>query len=342
MDQDLLKVGPQSAGADPGPACYDRGGENPTVTDAALVLGYLRPEWFLNGEMRINQPLAEKAIKETICHPLKMSVEEAASSIFRIMVSRNVAAVREITVERGLDPREFSLVGFGGGGPMFAPMIAIELDIPEVIIPPVPALFSAWGMLTSDLEYQNSKTILLPLNQGTLNDIKQAANDVSKKAEDIMLAQVENRIPIVVKKYLSLRYQGQEHTLDVEYLDSSSIDTIEASFNKIHSDRYGHQFDEKLEVVSVRSRIIGEVRKPDLSKIIKHEPSNSEVLTTKLFDYSSGGFVEAPVVNRESLVPDQVVEGPMVIKENTAITVIHGSQVAVSDQLGLLTVRGKK
>ncbi len=157
-----------------------------------------------------------------------------------------------------------------------------------------------------------------------------------------MLAQVEDRIPIVVKKYLSLRYQGQEHTLDVEYLDSSSIDTIEASFNKIHSERYGHQFDEKLEVVSVRSRIIGEVRKPDLSKIIKHEPSNSEVLTTKLFDYSSGGFVEAPVVNRESLVPDQAVEGPIVIKENTAITVIHGSQVAVSDQLGLLTVRGKK
>ncbi|MBO68658.1 MAG: methylhydantoinase [Acidiferrobacteraceae bacterium] len=342
LDQDLLKVGPQSAGAAPGPACYDRGGNNPTVTDAALVLGYLRPEWFLNGEMSINQSLAEKAIEEMICQPLKMSIEEAASSIFRIMVSKNVAAVREITVERGLDPREFSLVGFGGGGPMFAPMIALELDIPEVLIPPVPALFSAWGMLTSDLEYQNSKTILLPLNQDTVEIIKQQANAIANDAEAIMLAQVEGRIQVVVKKYLSLRYQGQEHTLDVEYLDNSSIDTIEASFNKIHSERYGHQFDEKMEVVSVRSRIIGKVKKPDLSKIIKHEPSSSEVLTTRLFDYSSGEFVEAPVVNRESLIPDQVVGGPMVIKENTAITVIHSSQVAVSDQLGLLTVRGKK
>jgi N-methylhydantoinase A len=342
LDQDLLKVGPQSAGADPGPACYGRGGANPTVTDAALVLGYLRPEWFLNGEMHIDQSLAEKSLQEMICQPLKISVEEAASSIFRIMVSKTVAAVREITVERGLDPREFSLVGFGGGGPMFAPMIAMELDIPEVIIPPVPALFSAWGMLTSDLEYQNSKTILLPLNQDTLVVIKQQANAIAKEAEDIMLAQVENRIPIVVKKYLSLRYHGQEHALDVEYIDKSSIETIEASFNKIHSGRYGHQFDEKLEVVSVRSRIIGEVRKPDLSKVIKHEPSNSEVLTTRLFDYSAGEFVEAAVVNRESLVPDQVVEGPMVIKENTAITVIHGSQMAVSDHLGLLTVRRSK
>ena len=342
MDQDLLKVGPQSAGADPGPACYDRGGKNPTVTDAALVLGYLRPEWFLNGEMHIDQSLAEKALQETICEPLKMSVSEAASSIFRIMVSKTVAAVREITVERGLDPREFSLVGFGGAGPMFAPMIAMELDIPEVLIPPVPALFSAWGMLTSDLEYQNSKTILLPFNADTLPVVQKHATEIANEAESIMVLQVQDTIPILVKKYLSLRYQGQEHTLDVEYVDKSSIETIEASFNKIHSERYGHQFEEKLEVVAVRSRIIGEVRKPDLSKVIKHDSSNNEVLTTKLFDYSSGNSVEAPVVNRESLVPDQVMEGPLVIKENTSITVIHGKQVAVSDQLGLLTIRRKK
>tara|TARA_Y100000780_G_scaffold56176_2_gene48549 strand:+ start:207 stop:2249 length:2043 start_codon:yes stop_codon:yes gene_type:complete len=342
LDQDLLKVGPQSAGADPGPACYDRGGINPTVTDAALVLGYLRPEWFLNGEMHIDQSLAEKALQETICKPLKMSVSEAASSIFRIMVSKTVAAVREITVERGLDPREFSLVGFGGAGPMFAPMIAMELDIPEVLIPPVPALFSAWGMLTSDLEYQNSKTILLPLNGDTLAEVQKYADEIASDAENVMLAQVQDTIPILVKKYLSLRYQGQEHTLDVEYSEGSSIETIETSFNKIHSDRYGHQFEEKLEVVAVRSRIIGEVSKPDLSKFIKHDSSHDTSLTTKLYDFSAGDFLEAPVVNRESLVPDQVVEGPLVIKENTSITVIHGKQVAVSDELGLLTIRRKK
>ena len=342
LDQDLLKVGPQSAGADPGPACYERGGTNPTVTDAALILGYLRPEWFLNGEMHINQTLAEKALQETLCNPLKMSVEEAASSIFRIMVSKNVAAVREITVERGLDPREFSLVGFGGGGPMFAPMIALELDIPEVVIPPVPALFSAWGMLTSDLEYQNSKTILSPLNKDTLSDIQSQITEIAADAESIMLAQVDGRIPVTTRKYLSLRYQGQEHTLDVEITEDSSIDAIETSFNNIHRERYGHKFDEKMEVVSVRSRIIGEVRKPELSKIIKHKSSTEEIMTTRLFYYSSGNFVEAPVVNRESLAPKQAVEGPMVIKENTAITVIHGGQVAMPDELGLLTVRRAK
>tara|TARA_B100000029_G_scaffold495532_1_gene560609 strand:+ start:2435 stop:4471 length:2037 start_codon:yes stop_codon:yes gene_type:complete len=342
LDQDLLKVGPQSAGADPGPACYERGGTEPTVTDAALILGYLRPEWFLNGEMHINQSLAEKALQEKICGPLKMSVEEAASSIFRIMVSKNVAAVREITVERGLDPREFSLVGFGGGGPMFAPMIALELDIPEVVIPPVPALFSAWGMLTSDLEYQNSKTILLPLNKNTLPDIQSQINEIATDAQNIMLEQVEGRIPVSVRKYLSLRYQGQEHTLDVEITEDSPIEIIEDSFNKIHSERYGHKFDEKMEVVSVRSRIIGEVRKPELSRIIKQKSSKKEVITTRFFDYSSGNFVEAPVVDRESLVPKQTVEGPIVIKENTAITVIHGGQEAMPDELGLLTVRRAK
>ena len=342
LDQDLLKVGPQSAGADPGPACYERGGTEPTVTDAALILGYLRPEWFLNGEMHINQSLAEKALQEKICGPLKMSVEEAASSIFRIMVSKNVAAVREITVERGLDPREFSLVGFGGGGPMFAPMIALELDIPEGGIPPVPALFSAWGMLTSDLEYQNSKTILLPLNKDTLPDIQSQINEIATDAQNIMLEQVEGRIPVSVRKYLSLRYQGQEHTLDVEITEDSPIEIIEDSFNKIHSERYGHKFDEKMEVVSVRSRIIGEVRKPELSRIIKQKSSKKEVITTRLFDYSSGNFVEAPVVDRESLVPKQTVEGPIVIKENTAITVIHGGQEAMPDELGLLTVRRAK
>jgi N-methylhydantoinase A len=271
-----------------------------------------------------------------------MSVSEAASSIFRIMVSKTVAAVREITVERGLDPREFSLVGFGGAGPMFAPMIAMELDIPEVLIPPVPALFSAWGMLTSDLEYQNSKTILLPLNGDTLAEVQKYADEIASDAENVMLAQVQDTIPILIKKYLSLRYQGQEHTLDVEYSEGSSIETIETSFNKIHSDRYGHQFEEKLEVVAVRSRIIGEVSKPDLSKFIKHDSSHDTSLTTKLYDFSAGDFLEAPVVNRESLVPDQVVEGPLVIKENTSITVIHGKQVAVSDELGLLTIRRKK
>ena len=342
LDQDLLKVGPQSAGADPGPACYERGGTEPTVTDAALILGYLRPEWFLNGEMHINQSLAEKALQEKICGPLKMSVEEAASSIFRIMVSKNVAAVREITVERGLDPREFSLVGFGGGGPMFAPMIALELDIPEVVIPPVPALFSAWGMLTSDLEYQNSKTILLPLNKNTLPDIQSQINEIATDAQNIMLEQVEGRIPVSVRKYLSLRYQGQEHTLDVEITEDSPIEIIEDSFNKIHSERYGHKFDEKMEVVSVRSRIIGEVRKPELSRIIKQKSSKKEVITTRFFDYSSGNFVEAPVVDRESLAPKQTVEGPIVIKENTAITVIHGGQEAMPDELGLLTVRRAK
>ena len=225
---------------------------------------------------------------------------------------------------------------------MFAPMIALELDIPEVVIPPVPALFSAWGMLTSDLEYQNSKTILLPLNKNTLPDIQSQINEIATDAQNIMLEQVEGRIPVSVRKYLSLRYQGQEHTLDVEITEDSPIEIIEDSFNKIHSERYGHKFDEKMEVVSVRSRIIGEVRKPELSRIIKQKSSKKEVITTRFFDYSSGNFVEAPVVDRESLAPKQTVEGPIVIKENTAITVIHGGQEAMPDELGLLTVRRAK
>ena len=168
IDKGLLRVGPRSAGAVPGPICYGRGNTEPTVTDASLCLGYLAADEFLGGEMSLDEEAAVQGVAEKLARPLGMSTERAAASVFDVLLARTVGAIREITVERGLDPREFSLVAFGGAGPMLAPLLAREMELPEVVVPPAPAVFSAWGMLMSDLEYDLGQTVLTMLDDAAL------------------------------------------------------------------------------------------------------------------------------------------------------------------------------
>ena len=164
----LLRVGPQSAGADPGPLCYRKGGTAPTVTDAAIVLGYLSAREFLEGQISIDEEVARQGVQALIATPLGVDPVTAAAGIFEVMVARTVGAIREITVERGLDPREFSLLAFGGAGPMIAPLLMREMGLKEVIIPHAPAGFSAWGMLMSDLEFDFSRTVLTRLSVASI------------------------------------------------------------------------------------------------------------------------------------------------------------------------------
>ena len=339
IDGNLLKVGPKSAGSEPGPACYGKGGTDPTVTDASLILGYLQPAWFLNGEMHIDKLEAEKAFKEKICIPMKLSLEEAAISVFRIMIAKTVTAIREITVERGLNPKDFRLVGFGGCGPMFSSLIADELDIHEIIIPPVPALFSAWGMLTSDLEYQNSKTILLSLNSTNYNIIKRHSKEIEKEAVKIINLQNNAKKPIKIKKILSLRYLGQEHALDVEIDKIDSIESLNLKFAKIHVERYGHKFEEEVEVVSVRTKVIAEVSKPKLAQVKEKYVLNKNPDRTRIYSFSRNNFVEAFLLNRNNLLKNTWVNGPLVIKEDTSVTIVDEGQKVMSDDYGLMVIR---
>ena len=341
IDGNLLKVGPQSAGSEPGPACYGKGGNNPTVTDASLILGFLQPEWFLNGEIDIDKLKAEKAFKEKICNPMGLSIEEAAISVFRIMIAKTVSAIKEITVERGLNPKDFRLVGFGGCGPMFSALIANELEIKEIIIPPVPALFSAWGMLTSDLEYQNAKTILLNLNSPNFNIIKDHSREIEEEATKIIELQNNSKKEIKIKKILSLRYSGQEHALDVEIEDRDSIESLKIKFSEIHKERYGHKFEEEVEVVSVRTKVVAEVTKPKLSQMNEKFVLNNNPDKTRIYSFSNNSFEDAFLLNRNNLRLNKWVNGPLVIKEDTSITIVDVGQEVMSNDYGLMVIRKK-
>jgi len=339
LDGELLKVGPQSAGAEPGPACYSKGGNDPTVTDASLILGFLQPEWFLNGEMNIDKLKAEEAFKRKICLSMNISVEEAAISVFRIMIAKTVSAIREITVERGLNPKDFRLVGFGGCGPMFSALIANELDIHEIIIPPVPALFSAWGMLTSDLEYQNAKTILLILNKKNFGKINSHSKEIENEAVKIINLQIKGNQTVLIKKYLSLRYLGQEHALDVEIIESDSIQSLKLKFGEIHEERYGHKFEEEVEVVSVRTKVVAEVSKPNLSQMNEKYVLNNNPQKTRIYSFSKNDFVEASLLNRNNLATNNWVNGPLIVKENTSITVVDIGQKVMSNDFGMMVIK---
>ena len=173
LDGGLLKVGPKSAGADPGPICYGQGGTEPTVTDAAVLLGYIDPETFVGGEMTLDVAAAESGVEERLADPLDMTVPEACQGVFDVMAADIINAINEITVERGLDPRDFGVLAYGGAGPLLMPIVAREMDVEAVIVPPAPGVFSAWGMLLADVVYDFARTQILPVSEtdlATLDD----------------------------------------------------------------------------------------------------------------------------------------------------------------------------
>ena len=245
MDKGLLRVGPHSAGADPGPICYGRGNTEPTVTDASLCLGYLAADEFLGGEMSLDLDAAVRGVTEKLAEPLGMSTERAAASVFDVLLARTVGAIREITVERGLDPREFALVAFGGAGPMLAPLLAREMELPEVVVPAAPAVFSAWGMLMSDLEYDLGQTVLTMLDDAALAQMDSLFVQLEAEADRVLATQsVPSEMRMLLRR-LDLRYNGQEHTLSVDLEETDDTLSVAAKFHDKHLERYGHKLKEE-------------------------------------------------------------------------------------------------
>ena len=177
-----LKVGPKAAGPFPGPACYKKGGKEPTLTDAYVVAGYLNPQYLLGGELKIDESLARTALREIGEH-FKVTVEEAADAAIRIANDQAAYVIRAVSVQKGYDTREFTLIAHGGSGPMFAPFLAEELQIPKVVIPPIPGVFNAWGMLLTDIRHDLVQTYVVRLTADT-NDSKEITNRIFKELEE--------------------------------------------------------------------------------------------------------------------------------------------------------------
>ena len=337
VDDGLLAVGPRSAGAVPGPACYGQGGTEPTVTDAAVVLGYIDPDRFLDGAMAIDTGAARKAIDEMVGQPLGLPCEEAAAAIVDVLIARLVGALGEITSEQGLDPREFRLLTVGGAGPLLGPLIARELSIGATVVPRFPAAFSAWGMLMADTEYEFSQAVLRPLDGSGLAAARAVGAELSEQGSAVLRKQGIAEADRHSEIRLDLRYRGQEHALGIDLRPGDSAADIFQRFYDAHSARYGHAIDDSADIVNARVRVIGKTDKPALERL--ETPAGAEASQTRTaYDFGTRAMVAFTVVDRSGLAPGWREAGPLVVDEGTSTTIVHSDQVATVDDHGHLVI----
>lgn len=331
-----LQVGPMSAGADPGPASYGKGGQRATVTDAALVAGYLGEATALGGELTLDRRLANDAL-DPLAQAMGMPVAQVAHGIIRITTTRIVGAVREITVERGHNPRDFAILAFGGGGGLIATDVARELQVPRVIVPPGPGAFSALGMLMADVEHDVSRTRVLELRSADTGGLTDAFRELESEAETALIADgfAADRRELV--RAADMRYQGQEHTVTIPIpsgpLDDATVAALDRSFGDAHWTQYGHRMDDPVEIVTLRLRGIGRVPRPQLPEIGRPEDADASRALMASRPVRRPGATEAVayrVYARALLTPGMDVRGPAILEESTATTVVHdGDRVEV-------------
>jgi N-methylhydantoinase A len=320
-----LQVGPQSAGAEPGPASYGRGGTIPTFTDAALAIGYLGTETPLGGKLTLDQELATKAL-EPIAAELGMAVPALARGVVRISTTKIMGAVRAITVEVGRDPKDFSLLSFGGGGGLVAVDVASELGIPTVIVPPGQGAFSAFGMLMADVQHDLARTSVSSL--ADLNPVQVEASyaGMEEEAEAMLAAEGFDVDRRTMARTLDVRYAGQEHSVTVAFPQPGQdmVATVENTFAQLHERQYGHTMTDPVEVTTLRLRATGSVDRPTLPLLAARESGSAQPDGTRpVYVSADRPAVPYSLYTRESLLAGDEIAGPAVIAEHTATTVLH-------------------
>jgi N-methylhydantoinase A len=318
-----LRVGPRSAGAFPGPACYDRGGTEPTVTDANLFLGRLPHESKLAGNMNLKLDLAKSAL-DSVGTKLSLSTEETAAGITAIINAAMANAIREITVSRGIDPREYSLVAYGGAGPLHAVAIAAELELGSVIVPANPGVLSAWGMLQADSRHDLVMNFYSQLKAIDKVKFEEGVKKLEADARQILIQEGITTEEMVIQPAADLRYVGQEYTVTVEWDPTLAIDGVLSSltdlFESQHLVRYGHNNPgEDIELVNIRLSGIGLARK---SKISDASSPISSVASGTQKTFFDGSWHEATIYWRDSLEIGSKTVGPATILENDCTTTI--------------------
>jgi N-methylhydantoinase A len=340
----LLKVGPESAGADPGPMCYNKGGTKPTVTDASVVLGYIDPANFLAGEIPLKPELSARGIEEQVAIPLGVNLVEAAAGIMKVTATNSMSAIRQITVEEGRDPADYSMLSFGGAGPLFATILAKELEIPEVIVPIAPAAFSAYGMLMCDISYEISQTFISQLEKTSIDTLNDYFARMEKRIQKILEDQKAGYQRLVILRKLELRYLGQEHTLEIDLkksLDNSEdLSSLRKAFDELHFARYGHKMKDPVEIVNLRVRGIGALDKPKPPQIRKKDSATSKDLgQRKAFCLVRDEMTDFSIVRRSDLSEGDAIDGPAIVDEGVARTIIHSGQKLRVDEYGNLIIR---
>jgi N-methylhydantoinase A len=336
-----LKVGPQSAGADPGPASYGWGGEEPTVTDANVVAGRINPDYFLGGQIALEPERARTALG-AIAEALDVPVDEAALGVIRLANANMINLLKLVSVRRGRDPRDFAIVAFGGGGSMHATALARELRVPRVIVPPAPGHFSAWGMLLSDLRHDLVQTRFARADTAELAEQTGVWRELEERMRATFADEGVESSRLSFVRTADMRYAGQEHTVNVPIpggdLGEAERAEIERRFHDLHEQLYTFRQSSPVEFVNFRLAGFGAVSKPALRRIAANGRPESAVKGTRDVDFDELGRHESRIYERDRLGAGAELEGPAVIEEPAASTVVFPSQRLHVDELGNLIV----
>lgn len=337
----VLKVGPRSAGASPGPACYGLGGTEPTLTDANLVAGRINPEGFLGGEFVLDPGLAEKALEKIAAH-YGIGVEEAALGVIRTANSNMLNALKLVSVRRGYDPRDFTMVVMGGNGGVLGAFLAAELKIKKVVVPNMPGTFSAWGMLMADLRQDFVKTRIMPAAGCGADEINAIYAEMEEEALAVFARQGVPRRDVVFLRTADMRYVGQEHTVRTPVgsgpVAEEDLGAIRCSFDRIHRRQYTFSLDgAPVEFVNFNLTALGTVKKPRLQKLAPG-PRNPAPAGERVVDFDQYGRLNSRVYDRGALGPGSRIAGPAVVEEAKAVTVVCPGQELEVDGYGNLII----
>lgn len=341
-----LRVGPKATGAYPGPACYGKGGTEPTVTDSYVVAGYLNPEYLLGGELKINKHLAEMALKK-IAEKIDLPIEDAALAVIRISTDQAASVIRQISVQKGYDPREFVLIAHGGAGPLFAPFIAEELRIPAIVVPAIPAgVFNAWGMMMADIRHDilYTKVSVIKATKEVADSINETFNLLERQILKIFEEEGFEPEKVTLVRYADMRYYGQEWTLKVPIMGGKigleEVNEIERRFHETHEREYGFRLlGNPVEIVNFHVTGIYRTVKPRLKELPEGgSPDRAYMGEREVYLGKKDGFRTVPIYKRELLPRDSLIIGPAIIEEITATTIIPINFRAKVDKYGNIII----
>ena len=335
-----LRVGPQSAGADPGPACYGRDGKLATVTDASIALGFLNPDYFAGGTVPLDRGLAEQAIRETIAVPLSMTVEQAALGIHQVVNAQMAEGMRQVSIRQGHDPRDFSLVPLGGAGPVHGIPLAEELSIDTVIIPRHPGVLSAEGLLVAPIEHEVSIGFPHDLDSVGINELKMIFDELDAQCAALMDAEANEVENVEIIHAVDICYVGQSHYLDitVDLSDAKPRESIYRDFIRAHEQVFGYSTESPARIVNLRS--IHRSQRHELSVPIAAEQSSQNPLKRRrVVVFEVGKDTEVDIFDRSCLSVGTAIDGPAIIEQSDTTTVLHVGWTATVIESGELILK---
>ena len=335
-----LRVGPKSAGADPGPACYGRDGKLATVTDASIALGFLNPDYFAGGTVPLDRGLAEQAIRETIAVPLSMTVEQAALGIHQVVNAQMAEGMRQVSIRQGHDPRDFSLVPLGGAGPVHGIPLAEELSIDTVIVPRHPGVLSAEGLLVAPIEHEVSIGFPHDLDSVGINELKMIFDELDAQCAALMDAEANEVENVEIIHALDICYVGQSHYLDitVDLSDAKPRESIYRDFIHAHEQVFGYSTESPARIVNLRS--IHRSQRHEVSVPIAAEQSSQNPLKRRrVVVFEVGKDTEVDIFDRSCLSVGTVIDGPAIIEQSDTTTVLHVGWTATVIESGELILK---